>query len=130
MSIQVTVTLTETHINDVTFTIEKLPSNWDEIKPWEQHSYVQKHGTYVGEDCEFYEVDSVDMVLTTFKCARCQEDVTFEFVADDGTGMYTSPNGYLVCQDFTESDENGEYRPVHTPPTEGDPHERNQQHTR
>ena len=31
MSIQVTARLFETHINDETFTIEKLPDNWDDL---------------------------------------------------------------------------------------------------
>ena len=63
MSTQVTVTLVETHINEETFTIEKLASNWDDIEPLEQYAYLAKHGTYVGSDCEFYEVNSVELVM-------------------------------------------------------------------
>ena len=50
-----------------------------------------------------------------FECKRCGEDVTFEFIADDGTRMYSEENGVLVCQGFDMRDViNGIYRPVHT----------------
>lgn len=51
----------------------------------------------------------------TLKCTRCQADVSFSFIADNGRGMYSGADGYLVCTDFTFTDENGEYRPEHTP---------------
>lgn len=47
-------------------------------------------------------------------CTRCGEEITFQFLADDGTRMYSEADGYLVCQDFTELDEYGECRPSHT----------------
>mgnify|MGYP001042038446 CR=1 FL=1 len=50
----------------------------------------------------------------TFECKRCGEDVTFEFIADDGTRMYSEADGVLVCDGFPEMDEHGEYSPVHT----------------
>ena len=46
-------------------------------------------------------------------CARCGEDVTFSFIADDGARLYEGPDGWLTCTDFIEHDDHGEYRPVH-----------------
>lgn len=59
MTLQVTVRLTEIHINDETFMIEKLPDNWDDINTWDQYSYLGEHGNYIDCDSNFYEVEDV-----------------------------------------------------------------------
>ena len=59
MSIQVTARLFETHINDETFTIEKLPKNWDDLGVIERYSYISVHGKYIESDSQFSELIEV-----------------------------------------------------------------------
>ena len=59
MTKHVTVRLFETHINDETFTIEKLPDNWDDMSEWDQYSYMGEHGKYIESDSNFSQVDDV-----------------------------------------------------------------------
>ena len=62
MSIQVVARLFETHINDETFTIEKLPNNWDDLGDMERYSYISDHGKYIESDSEFSELIEVNSV--------------------------------------------------------------------
>ena len=62
MSIQVTARLFETHINDETFTIEKLPDNWDDLGVIDRYSYISVHGKYIESDSEFSELIEVNSV--------------------------------------------------------------------
>ena len=59
MSTQVTARLFETHINDETFTIEKLPDNWDNLGVIERYSYISVHGKFIESDSQFSELDEV-----------------------------------------------------------------------
>ena len=62
MSIQVVARLFETHINDETFTIEKLPDNWDDLGVIDRYSYISVHGMYIESDSEFSELIEVNSV--------------------------------------------------------------------
>ena len=62
MSIQVVARLFETHINDETFTIEKLPDNWDDLGVMERYSYISVHGKFIEADSEFSELIEVNSV--------------------------------------------------------------------
>ena len=62
MSIQVVARLFETHINDETFTIEKLPDNWDDLGVIDRYSYISVHGKYIESDSEFSELIEVNSV--------------------------------------------------------------------
>ena len=62
MSIQVTARLFETHINDETFTIEKLPNNWDDLGVIDRYSYISVHGKYIESDSQFSELIEVNSV--------------------------------------------------------------------
>ena len=59
MSTQVIARLFETHINDETFTIEKLPDNWDDLGDMERYSYISEHGKFIEADSQFSQLDEV-----------------------------------------------------------------------
>jgi hypothetical protein len=51
-------------VNDETFTIEKLPDNWNDMSEWDQYWYIGEHGKYIGSDSNFSQVDDVYSVET------------------------------------------------------------------
>jgi hypothetical protein len=62
MSIQVVAELFETYINDETFTIEKLPDNWDDLGVKDRYLYISVHGKYIESDSQFSELIEVNSV--------------------------------------------------------------------
>lgn len=48
------------------------------------------------------------------ECTRCGRDIELSEIAFDGTLMWQDSVGYVTCEEFIESDGDGEFRPAHT----------------
>ena len=56
---EIIVQLVETHTNEETFKIEKLPDNWDELNRWDKYSYIGEHGDYIDSYSAFSQIEDV-----------------------------------------------------------------------